>query len=59
MFDKMPKKNMVTWTTFINDGYLELGLDNEALIFLILTILFMCVVGDQILNLGVKFMLVL
>ncbi len=56
MFDKMPKKNVVTWTTFINDGYLELGLDNEALI---LTILFMCVVGDQILNLGVKFMLVL
>lgn len=30
MFDKMPKKNVVTWTTII-DGYYEFGLDDETL----------------------------
>ena len=30
VFDKMPKKNVVTWTAII-DGYLEFGLDDEAL----------------------------
>lgn len=30
VFDKMPKKNVVTWTAVI-DGYLEFGFDDEAL----------------------------